>query len=85
MGRLEDNQHDTIVEALSQIFLNNEDIIHDQEVILDPSQRPRKWKNLHKNNWNNTSQETIKNIAKCLYHEYVAHFLLKLLLQSKML
>ncbi len=42
MGRLEDNQHDTIVEALSQIFLNNEDIIHDQEVILDPSQRPRK-------------------------------------------
>jgi hypothetical protein len=42
VGRLEDNQHDTIVEALSQIFLNNEDIIHDQEVILDPSQRPRK-------------------------------------------
>jgi hypothetical protein len=43
VGRPQDNQHDIIVEALSQLFLNNEqDIIHDQEVILDPSQRPGK-------------------------------------------
>lgn len=43
MGRPQNNQHDKIVEALFQLFKNNEqDIIHDQEVILGPSQRPRK-------------------------------------------
>ncbi len=43
MGRPQDNKHDTIVEALSQLFLNNEqDIRHDQEVILDPFRTPRK-------------------------------------------
>jgi len=43
VGRPQDNKHDTIVEALSQLFLNNEqDIRHDQEVILDPFRTPRK-------------------------------------------
>jgi hypothetical protein len=87
VGGPQDNQHDAIVEALSQLYLNNEqDTINNQEVILGPFQRPKRTIK--------PQQKLIKTIhgknhPKNVQNAYIMHMLnvfnSKLLLQSKML
>jgi hypothetical protein len=71
----QDNQHDAIVEALSQLYLNNEqDTIHNQEVILGPFQRPeRTIKPQQKLIETIHGKKPPKIRAKCIYHAYVEH------------
>lgn len=87
MGGPQENQHDAIVEALSQWYLNNEqDTIHNQEVMLGPFQRPKITIKPQQK-----LIETIqgKNHPKNVQNAYIMHMLhmfnFKFLLQSKML